>query len=124
MEPPRATPGSAETGLSPWRGDGISVLVLSGAVDRALAARADAALKRLLVEHDDAVAIDVSGVDEVNGAVLGVLLRASRRLAWRNRRLYVVCVQPDACTRLRIAGIDELATLVPAVPSGDSARRP
>ena len=109
MEPPRATPGSEQPGLSRRRGDGISVLALSGPVDRELARRADAALQRVLVEHDDAVAIDVSGVDAVNDAVLGVLLRASRRLGWRNRRLYVVCVQPDACTRLRIAGIDELA---------------
>ena len=124
MEPPAATAGSNESGLSLWHGDGISVLALSGPVDRELAGRADAALQRLLVAHDGAVAIDVSTVAAVNGSVLGVLLRASRRLAWRNRRLYVVCGQPDACTRLRIAGIDELAMLVDAVPAGDSVRRP
>lgn len=124
MAPPAATPGSDETGLSLRRVDGISVLALSGPVDRVLAGRADAALQRLLMEHDGAVAIDVSGVDAVNGSLLGVLLRASRRLAWRNRRLYVVCVRPEPCTSLRIAGIDELATLVDAVPVGDSFRQP
>jgi len=124
MEPSGATPGSDETGLSLRHGDGISVLALSGPVDRELAGRADAALRRFLGEHGGALAIDVSRVDAVNGSVLGVLLRASRRLAWRNRRLYVVCGRPDACARLRIAGIDELATLVDAVPVGASVRQP
>lgn len=110
-------PASDGAGLSLRRGDGISILALTGAVDRDLAARADGALRAMLVDHDDAVAIDVSGVDAVNGAVLGVLLRASRRLAWRNRRLFVVCDQPDACTRLQIAGIDELATIIAAAPA-------
>jgi anti-anti-sigma regulatory factor len=110
-------PASHGAGLSLRRGDGISVLALTGAVERELAARADTALRGLLVERDDAVAIDVSGVDAVNGAVLGVLLRASRRLAWRNRRLFVVCSQPDACTRLQIAGIDELATIITSAPA-------
>ena len=124
MEPPGAPLDGKENGLTLRLRDGILVLALSGPVDRELAGRAEAALRRLLVEHDGAVAIDVSGVDAVNGSVLGVLLRASRRLAWRNRRLYVVCVHPDACTRLRIAGIDELAILVDAAPVGDSVRRP
>ena len=124
MEPPERTLDGEEKGLTLRLGDGILVVTLSGPVDRELAGRADAALRRLLLEHDGPVAIDVSGVDTVNGSVLGLLLRASRRLAWRNRHLYVVCVQPDACTRLRIAGIDELATLVAAVPAGSSLRRP
>ena len=124
MEPPGPALDEEENGLTLRLGDGILVLALSGPVDRELAGRAELALQRLLVDHDGAVAIDVSGVDAVNGSVLGVLLRASRRLAWRNRRLYVVCVHPDACTRLRIAGIDELALLVDAVPAGNSGRRP
>ena len=107
-------------GLSLQSRDGISVLALSGAVDRELVGRACAALQGVLVEHDDALAIDISAIDTVNGAVLGLLLRASRRLAWRNRRLYVACVRPDEVARLRIAGIDELATLVDAVPESPS----
>src|SRR5215216_4242547 len=106
----------AQAQQSASHGPGLSVLALAGAVDRELVGRGNAALQRLLVEHDDAVAIDISAIDIVNGAVLGLLLRASRRLAWRNRRLYVVCVHPDECSRLRIAGIDELATVVDAVP--------
>ena len=59
--------------------------------------------------------IDVSGVDAVNGALLGLLLRANRRLAWRNRRLIIACSDPDNLRRLEIAGLDDLATLVEAV---------
>jgi anti-anti-sigma regulatory factor len=57
----------------------------------------------------------VSGVDAVNGALLGLLLRASRRLAWRNRTLIIACSDPENSRRLRIAGLDELATLVESV---------
>jgi anti-sigma B factor antagonist len=113
---------SDSPGLSSQRHAGMSVLVLSGRVDRDVAARADAALKLLLVEYDDAVAIDVSGVEAVDGTVLGVLLRASRRLAWRNRRLFVVAASAHMRTRLEIAGIDELATVVDAVPATAALR--
>jgi hypothetical protein len=65
-----------------------------------------------LFEHEAPIAIDVSRVDAVNGALLGLLLRASRRLAWRNRQLTIVCRDPETFRRLRIAGLDELATLV------------
>jgi anti-anti-sigma factor len=103
--------------------DDMSVLTLSGAIDRELAGRADAVLQSMLVEHHGAVAIDVSGVDDVNGSVLGILLRASRRVAWRNRQLYVVCGHPEARAQLHIAGIDELAMLVDALPAPGSSQR-
>ena len=93
----------------------MAVVVLAGAVDRELATQADALVQGLLLD-DGPMAIDVSGVDEVNGALLGVLLRASRRLAWRNRQLYVVCTQPEGRRRLEIAGLDDLATVGDAVP--------
>jgi hypothetical protein len=43
---------------------------------------------------------------------LGLLLRATRRLGWRNRQLIIACRDPETSRRLRIAGLDELATLV------------
>ena len=70
----------------------------------------------MLLDDDGPVAIDVTDVDAVNGALIGVLLRASRRLAWRNRLLYVVCAQPEVRRRLEMAGLDELATLSSSVP--------
>jgi anti-anti-sigma regulatory factor len=104
---------------SPWgpglsaqqRGD-LAVVALAGPMDRELAQRADALLQLTTLEHAGRVAIDVSAVEEVNGTLIGVLLRASRRLAWRNRELTIVCDKPDARARLAIAGLDELATLV------------
>lgn len=74
----------------------------------------------LLIRHGppDApadVAIDISDVDDVNGALIGALLRASRRLAWRNRRLTIVCGRIDLRGRLEIAGLDELADVVPSL---------
>jgi anti-anti-sigma regulatory factor len=89
----------------------MPVLTLAGPVDRELIKRADPLLQLLTLERDGAIVIDVSGVDEVNGALIGLLLRASRRLAWRNRQLVIACADPEHSRRLRIAGLDELATL-------------
>ena len=60
--------------------------------------------------------VDISEVDEVNGALIGALLRASRRLAWRNRRLTIVCARIDLRSRLEIAGLDELADVTARLP--------
>jgi anti-anti-sigma factor len=90
----------------------MPVVILAGLVDRELADRVDSLLRQVTAEDEGPIAIDVSGVDAVNGALLGLLLRASRRLAWRNRQLIIVCRDPETSRRLRIAGLDELATLV------------
>jgi anti-anti-sigma regulatory factor len=90
----------------------MPVLTLTGMVDRELIERADPMLQRLTLEHDGPIVIDVSGVHAVNGALLGLLLRASRRLAWRNRQLIIACSDPKHSHRLRTAGLDDLATLV------------
>ena len=90
----------------------MPVLTLAGPVDRELITRADPLLQLLTLERDGAIVIDVSGVDAVNGALLGLLLRACRRLAWRSRQLMIACCDPENSRRLRIAGLDELATLV------------
>jgi anti-anti-sigma regulatory factor len=94
---------------------GMPVVTVAGLVDHELIGRAVPMLQRLTLEHDGAIVIDVSGVDAVNGALLGLLLRANRRLAWRNRRLIIACSDPDNLRRLEIAGLDDLATLVEAV---------
>jgi anti-anti-sigma factor len=91
---------------------GTPIVTLAGPVDHELIARADPMLHLLTLEHDGPIVIDVSGVDAVNGALLGLLLRANRRLAWRNRQLIIACSHPEHSRRLRIAGLDELATLL------------
>ena len=88
------------------------IVTLAGPVDRELIERTDPMLQLLTFEHDGPIVVDVSGVDEVNGALIGLLLRASRRLAWRNRELIIACSDSEHALRLRIAGLDELATLV------------
>jgi anti-anti-sigma factor len=91
---------------------GTPVVTLAGPVDHELMVRVDPMLQLLTLEHDGPIVIDVSGVDAVSGALLGLLLRANRRLAWRNRRLIIACSDPEHSRRLRVAGLDELATLV------------
>jgi anti-anti-sigma factor len=102
-------------GLALAGADRMPVISLSGSVDRDLAGRADSLLQLTTLEHEGALAVDVSAVEDVNGALLGLLLRASRRLAWRNRQLVIVCRTPETLRRLEIAGLDELATLTPHV---------
>ena len=109
--------GRSEPDSSPGPGVALStkagtpVVTLSGPVDRELIGRADPILKRLTLERDGPIVIDVSGVEAVNGALLGLLLHASQSLAWRNRELIIACAHPEHLRRLRIAGLDELATL-------------
>jgi anti-anti-sigma regulatory factor len=89
----------------------MPVLTVAGRVDRELIERAVPMLQLLVLERDGAIVIDVSGVEAVNGALIGLLVRASRRLAWRNRELVIACSDPEHARRLRIAGLDGLATL-------------
>ena len=92
------------------------VLVVRGVVDRHAAGEIDYLIRHGLANPPLRVVIDISRVDEVSGALIGALLRASRRLAWRNRRrLTIVCPQPDIRGRLEIAGLDELADVVSAL---------
>jgi anti-anti-sigma regulatory factor len=111
---PESSPSQSDwgPGVSAGANAGMPIVTLAGPVDRELPERTDPLLQLVTFEHDGPIAIDVSGVDAVNGALLGLLLRASRRLAWRNRQLIIVCRDPEASRRLRIAALDELATLV------------
>ena len=86
-----------------------------GVVDRAGAREIDYLIRHGAPDAPAEVAIDLSEVGEVTGALIGALLRASRRLAWRNRRLRIVCPQVELRSRLEIAGLDELADLAPSL---------
>ena len=89
---------------------GTRLVVIRGLVDRDAAGEIDTYIRH--ADPPDRVVIDISEADEVNGALIGALLRASRRLAWRNRRLTIVCARIDLRSRLEIAGLDELADVV------------
>jgi len=88
---------------------GAQVIVVGGFVDRDAAREIDVLVRHGAADPPAGVVIDISQVEEVNGALIGALLRASRRLAWRNRRLTIVCEPADLRRRLEIAGLDELA---------------
>ena len=85
------------------------LIVVRGLVDRDAAREIDSLIRHGRSDPAGGVVIDISRVEEVNGALIGALLRASRRLAWRNRRLMIVCAHPELRRRLEIAGLDELA---------------
>jgi anti-anti-sigma regulatory factor len=85
------------------------VVVVRGVVDREAAREIGLLIGHGASDTRAGVVIDISRVDEVNGALIGALLRASRRLAWRNRRLTIVCEPMELRRRLQIAGLDELA---------------
>jgi anti-anti-sigma regulatory factor len=91
------------------RADGTSHRIdVSGPVDRAAARELDFLIRHGMWEPGAGVIIDISAVGEISGALIGALLRASRRLAWGNRRLTIVC-SPGLRQRLEMAGLDELA---------------
>jgi anti-anti-sigma regulatory factor len=97
-------------GLAAGRPPGAGQLVVvRGVVDREAAREIDLLIRHGASDPRAGVVIDISCVDEVNGALIGALLRASRRLAWRNRRLTIVCAPTELRRRLEIAGLDELA---------------
>jgi anti-anti-sigma regulatory factor len=85
------------------------VLVLSGTVHREEARVIDSLMRGVALSPMPAVVIDISGVDEVNGALLGALVRATRWIGWRNGRVEIVCARDDLRRGLEVAGLDHLA---------------
>jgi anti-anti-sigma regulatory factor len=85
------------------------LIVVRGVVERDGAREIDSLVRQGTSDPATELVIDLSGTEELTGALIGALLRASRRLAWRNRRLRILCPQADLRGRLMIAGLDELA---------------
>jgi anti-anti-sigma factor len=98
--------------------DGVAVLTLRGTVDAACAREAERLVRHDVLDRNASLIIDVSGADEITGALLGLLVRATRKLSWRNRRLVIVCTRPELRRRLEMAGIDELADVIAEWPEG------
>jgi anti-anti-sigma factor len=88
------------------------LIVVRGVVDRDAAREIDFLIRHGTSEPPAGVVIDISRVEEVNGSLIGALLRASRRLAWRNRRVTIVCDDAELRRTLEIAGLDELADVI------------
>jgi anti-anti-sigma regulatory factor len=94
------------------------LIVVRGVVGSGAAREIDLLIRHGTSDPPAGVVIDISHVDEVNGALIGALLRASRRLAWRNRSLTIVCERAELRRRLEIAGLDELADVTARLPPG------
>jgi anti-anti-sigma factor len=90
---------------------GEGVLVLSGAIHREEARAVDSLMRSIALSPTPAVTIDISEVDEVNGALLGALVRATRWIGWRNGRVVIVCPREDLRRGLEVAGLDHLAEI-------------
>src|SRR5262249_2317313 len=89
--------------------DGI--LALSGTIHREEARVIDSLMRGVALAAAPRVTIDISGVDEGNGALLGALVRATRWISWRNGRVVIVCPREDLRRGLEVAGLDHLAEL-------------
>jgi anti-anti-sigma factor len=100
---------------------GGAVLVLSGCIDRTGARALDTALREIALQPAPMAVIDIGAVDEVNGALLGVLVRATRWLGWRNGRTVIVCPREDLRRGLEVAGLDHLAEVCAEWPRVTSA---
>ena len=85
------------------------VLVLSGTIHREEAHVLDSLMRGVALSAAPAAVIDISGVDEVNGALLGVLVRTTRWIGWRNGRVVIACAREDLRRGLEVAGLDHLA---------------
>jgi anti-anti-sigma factor len=95
--------------VAAWATGSAQLILVRGVLDRDDAREIDLLIRHGTSNPRAGVVIDLSQVEEINGALIGALLRASRRLAWRNRRLTIVCPHADLRRRLEIAGLDELA---------------
>ena len=93
------------------------MLVVSGTVHREEARVLDSLTRGIALSPTPAVTIDISGVDEVNGALLGTLVRATRWLSWGNGRVVIVCARDDLRRGLEVAGLDHLAEVSSVPPA-------
>jgi anti-anti-sigma factor len=99
-----------------------TVVKLSGTVDRATADSLNATMRDIAQAATPEVIIDIADVDEVNGALLGVLVRTTRWVGWRNGRTVIVCPRADLRRGLEIAGLDHLAEVHSSWPELNRSR--
>jgi anti-anti-sigma factor len=86
-----------------------STVRVTGTVDRTMARKLNTVMRDVALGPAPVVVIDIEGVEEVNGALLGVLVRTTRWVGWRNGRTVIVCPSDELRRGLEIAGLDHLA---------------
>jgi anti-sigma B factor antagonist len=87
-------------------GRGVHVVALGGEIDLHTAPRLDEALFGAIHEGAQRVLVDLAGTTFVDSTVLGVLLRAHRRLDDAGGRLVLVSNDPRILRTLELTGLD------------------
>ena len=85
-------------------------VVVSGRLDAAQAGSAQAFLDRV----DGLVTLDLSGLDYISSAGLGVLLKTQKRLMGTGGKLRLAGLKPHLRDILVYSGFDKLFEIVPA----------
>lgn len=96
-------------------GRGVHVVALGGEIDLHTAPRLDEALFGAIHEGAQRVLVDLAGTTFVDSTVLGVLLRAHRRLDDTGGRLVVVSNDPRILRTLEVTGLDRTLAVEPSL---------
>lgn len=87
--------------------------VVTGHLDAEAARELERILRGRALHGERTVVVDITGVDALEPALAGALLRAHRSLSWRNARLIVVVTDALRHTLERM-GLDDALDLVDA----------
>jgi anti-sigma B factor antagonist len=96
-------------------GRGVHVVALGGEIDLHTAPRLDEALFGAIHEGAERVLVDLAGTTFVDSTVLGVLLRAHRRLDDSGGRLVLVSNDPRILRTLELTGLDRTLAVEPTL---------
>lgn len=96
--------------------------VVTGHLDAEGARELERELRRRALGGERTVVVDISGVETLEPALAGALLRAHRSLSWRNCRLIVVVTAAIRRTLERM-GLDDALDLVESGHGGVAAGR-
>ena len=96
-------------------GRGVHVVALGGEIDLHTAPRLDEALFGAIHDGAQRVLVDLAGTTFVDSTVLGVLLRAHRRLDDAGGRLVLVSNDPRILRTLELTGLDRTLAVEPTL---------
>jgi anti-sigma B factor antagonist len=96
-------------------GRGVHVVALGGEIDLHTAPRLDEALFSAIDEGAHRVLVDLAATTFVDSTVLGILLRAHRRLDDAGGRLVVVSNDPRILRTFELTGLDRTLAVEPTL---------
>lgn len=96
-------------------GRGVQVIALGGEIDLHTAPRLDEALFSAIDEGAHRVLVDLAATTFVDSTVLGILLRAHRRLDDAGGRLVVVSNDPRILRTFELTGLDRTLAVEPTL---------